>query len=531
MTGRRLALLLVEDSEDDAALLVRALESAGFAVEASRAKNRDGLVGELRRPTFDLVITDHSLPDLRSWDVLAMLHARSIHVPVLIVSGKIGEEAAVAAMRAGAYDYIPKDRLSLLPAAVERALEVARERNERAAAQAALARRERQLADAEEMAHVGGFEWDVETDALSWTDELFRIFGERPKSFSPTLGDFLARVEPGDRDAVSAALQRAIDTGAPFAFEQRIRRPDGSLRILSTRGGVVRATSGGVVRAFGICQDVTDRKKAEEEERASFRQRVELERLQDLDRFKSQLFNAVAHELNTPMTPLMIQLHLLRAGALGSLSPEQRKAVDVLDRNVERLGRLVSDVLDVARLQARGLRLRKEPVELGPLVASAVTSFESAIVEAGLALEQDPVPEAWVHADPGRMQQAIVNLLSNAAKFTPKGGRVSISVERLAGAVRIRVRDTGIGLTEDQVGRLFAPFARVHEEVGNRVPGTGLGLFITKGLIEEHGGTVACESPGPGRGATFTIEVPTTSARPKEQGETAPARERAPAAP
>jgi signal transduction histidine kinase len=236
------------------------------------------------------------------------------------------------------------------------------------------------------------------------------------------------------------------------------------------------------------------------------------ERLVQIDRFKTQFINNAAHELGTPLTPIRVQLHLLEESRSGELNEQQRKAVEMLNRNVQRLAALVQDVLDVARLQAGRLSVNPEPMELGPAVEEAVESFRPAAEQAGLELAAYAPADLVVLADPKRVAQVLTNLLSNAIKFTPRGGRVQVRVRRQGGEAVLEVRDTGLGLTEEQARRLFQPFSQVHDALQNPKGGSGLGLFICRGFIEQQGGRISCASPGPGRGTTFTVTLPTEDA-------------------
>jgi protein-histidine pros-kinase len=255
-------------------------------------------------------------------------------------------------------------------------------------------------------------------------------------------------------------------------------------------------------------RDLTERKRAEEERFTSLERLREVERLKELDAFKTQFINTAAHELNTPLTPIKLQLGML-ATAGGELSEKQRRAVAVLNRNFDRLSLLVSDVLEVSRLQARRLGLQHEDVELNRVAAEAVESFQETARHRGLTLEFRPSPEPLrAQADPRRLTQVLFNLLSNAMKFTPRGGKVVVSVERQHGAAMVQVQDTGRGIRPEDLGKLFHPFTQVHDRAEVGPGGTGLGLYISRGLVELHGGRIWAESEGLGRGSTFALSIP-----------------------
>lgn len=244
------------------------------------------------------------------------------------------------------------------------------------------------------------------------------------------------------------------------------------------------------------------------EERFALRQRMqqmELERLKEVDRFKTDFINTAAHELNTPLTPLLLQVHML-SRATPAQSP-QRASIDVLDRNLNRLSQLVQDMLDVARLQGGRLRLEPRPWDLRTLLAEAADTFRDAAHARSITLDVAPGEPLMAPVDARRIAQALHNLVSNAIKFTPPGGRVTLEAFAEGGHAVLRVADSGIGLTASQAGQLFQPFSRQHRDQVD-VPGTGLGLYISRGFAEWHGGTLEAQSAGPGQGTTFTVRLP-----------------------
>jgi signal transduction histidine kinase len=251
-----------------------------------------------------------------------------------------------------------------------------------------------------------------------------------------------------------------------------------------------------------------ERKKSEEAQRLAFERLGQIEELKVANQLKAQILSEATHELNTPLTPLKIQIQMLKSGTLGELTPGQSKAVAILERNLDRLRALLSDLLDVARLQSHRLTVRRQPLELSRLVRDAVETFEATAARTAISLEMPAAPETRVFADANRLTQVVVNFVSNALKFTPPGGRIRVALAVEGGEAVVRVADTGPGLTPEQIRRLFAPFSQVHDPNRIQAAGSGLGLYISKGILESHGGRAWCESDGPGRGATFCFAVP-----------------------
>ncbi|MEA3203216.1 MAG: hypothetical protein QOI63_891 [Thermoplasmata archaeon] len=256
----------------------------------------------------------------------------------------------------------------------------------------------------------------------------------------------------------------------------------------------------------GILRDATERKRAEEERLQARQREGDIERLEEMNRFKTLFINTAAHELLNPLTPMRSILHVMRRNLAG-LPPERlAKNLEILARNLDRLNRLVGDLLDASRLEARKLGLRKRRLDLGRVVREAAESFQPIAAAKGVALECRG-GSLEVEADPDRVAQVLSNLLSNAVKFTPAGGHVALELCAVPGGAQVTVQDDGIGFDAAAAEKLFRPFSRAH--LPDQVePGTGLGLYVSKGIVDLHGGRIACASPGPGRGATFKVFLP-----------------------
>lgn len=267
---------------------------------------------------------------------------------------------------------------------------------------------------------------------------------------------------------------------------------------------------------------VVERVRADEDRRASMERLLEVEQLKEVNSFKEQFIRTVSHELNTPITPVKIQLHVLQGGAIGPLTDAQRKAIDIVARNIGRLELLVQDMLDVSRIQSGKLRLSKQPVKLVPLIHEAAELFFEAAKQQGVTLTVPTGNSFEADADPRRIVQVVVNMLSNALKFTPTGGSVAVEVRSERNQLVVRFTDTGPGLTREQIDSLFKPFSQAHDPAQFGKSGTGLGLYICRSLIEQHGGACGCESKGPGHGSTFWFSLPVRERIPLKEAKEAP---------
>jgi signal transduction histidine kinase len=231
------------------------------------------------------------------------------------------------------------------------------------------------------------------------------------------------------------------------------------------------------------------------------------QRLRELDRLKDEFVSTISHELRTPLTSITGYVELAREQA----DPETNGYLAVVERNAARLLSLVNDLLFVARLQSGGLDLEEEPVDVAQLVAESVAAAKPQAVGANVELRLRLTGcDTAVRGDRRRLAQVIDNLVSNAIKFSPDAGSVDLTVGRGNGKVTIEVEDRGIGLSESERERLFERFFRSQGALDRQIPGTGLGLYITKSIVEAHGGSVAARS-AVGEGSSFVVELPAAS--------------------
>lgn len=347
----------------------------------------------------------------------------------------------------------------------------------------------RLLAEIEQAANVGIWEWDPREPHAWWSPQLYRIYGLDPAKHTPSYEDYLTRVHPDDRERVKRATEGVFRDFRSYSHDERVFRPDGSLRYLHTWAHAV-VKDGKLERLVGVCQDTTD-----------FRT------LRESAESKGEFLRTVGHELATPLTPLKVQARLLADGKLGPLTADQGRSVAILARNLDRMTHLVADMQEVARIQSGRLDLRKEPFALHGAIREAVDLFAATAAERRITLDAGADAGIEVTADRRRIVHALVNYVSNALKFTPPGGAVHVTTTRQDGHAVVAVRDTGPGMRPDQVGHLFRLFSRVHDPAQD-VPGSGLGLYIVRGILQQHGGKAWCESDGPGKGSTFFLSVP-----------------------
>ncbi|HUR63261.1 MAG TPA: PAS domain S-box protein [Candidatus Thermoplasmatota archaeon] len=345
----------------------------------------------------------------------------------------------------------------------------------------------------------------------SWNPGSERLFGYLAPEI---IGRHMEVLFPPSRRAEIAEILAAVRAGRSIEHHETQRlHKDGHLVDVSVTTSPLRASDGAVVGASEVAQDVTERKRLHDAERE--RAAAEIRNLRDLEAFRSRFINSAAHELSNPLTPIAIQLRLLRHRASG---PEVVRSVDILERNFQRLSRGIRDLLDAARIEGHRLVVARKPVDLRALVEEATESFAPAAQAVGVRLRCEPIPAVTVEADEGRLMQVLYNLLSNAVKFTPPDGEVVLSAHVDQWTVRLCVRDTGIGIAPEHLERLFHPYRQVHDPKLSPGTGMGLGLYISRALVQAHGGRIWADSPGPGKGTTMCIELPLELPPPRSAG-------------
>ncbi len=489
------------------------------------------------------------------------------------------------------------------------------------------------LEEAQAVAHVGSWQWDMTTDRIEWTDELYRIFGLDPETFGASFEAYLNAIHPDDRQLMENAVAHALKTREPFSVEHRVVRgdtealvmgrgrvevgPDGLPRrmsgtaqditelrvaenqfrlllesapdamiVVDAKGSIV-LINGEAERLFGYrreellgqsvdilvpmdrreahaghrerymehavrrpmgrglelagtrkdgtevpveislspldttegprviatVRDITERLAAERAAREAEQRVQEVSRLRQIDRFKTQFINTAAHELRTPLMPLRAQIHMMQFNPASPPDDFQRKALAVMHRNVERLGTLVEDLLTVSHAQAGRLAIDPQAMDLAQLLDEACAGFAAAAQARDITFKAPGGPPVTVHADPNRITQVVSNLISNAFKFTPPGGEVVVSLSDEGDEAMVTVTDNGTGIGPEDLPKLFTPFVQVHDPVEVTEPGSGLGLYICKQLVQMHGGTIGADSDGLGQGASFWFRVPKEAPR------------------
>ncbi|MDB5096074.1 MAG: domain S-box [Cyanobacteria bacterium RYN_339] len=357
---------------------------------------------------------------------------------------------------------------------------------------AELQEKERQLKEAQAIAHVGSWAWEIAEGRLTWTRELFRIYGVDPETFTPTFEAYQALIHPEDREKSREHILVASDD---FAFTHRIIRPDGTVRVVEAQGRVHRGANGEPLRMTGTGQDITERVD-------------QLERLLELDRMKDQFLGILSHELRTPLNAVLGFASVLEDEVVGPLNERQKQLTRRVLTGTDHLLELITDLLDMSRIRAGKFLLSPGPMALAPVAQSALESLVplATAKEQRLILDAEPgLPS--LHADEARVRQVLTNLVGNAIKFAAAPGDITVRAGRRDGMIHCEVADRGPGISREDQERLFQPFTQLDMTATRTAAGTGLGLSIAKALVEAHGGTIGVTSTV-GDGATFWFTLP-----------------------
>ena len=306
-------------------------------------------------------------------------------------------------------------------------------------------------------------------------------------------------IPPEDHALVHGAIEEAIRERKVFELEHRVRRVDGSLGWTLSRAVPMFDAEGAIYEWIGAASDITERREAEE-------------RLRQADRHKDEFLAMLAHELRNPLAPVGVAAQLLQQGGLDEAGV--RRTSEIIGRQVLHMTHLIDDLLDVSRVTNGLVTLEKAPADVDAILMEAVEQVMPLMRARGHQLSCSLPPGApMVLGDKKRLVQVVTNILNNAAKYTRDGGTIALTA-RLDGAqVRISVADNGIGMTPEMAARAFELFTQAERTSDRSSGGLGLGLALVKSLVELHGGTVSCDSPGPGQGSSFTVCLPRLAAK------------------
>ena len=463
---------------------------------------------------FAVILLDVNMPDMDGYETASLIRKRklSAHVPIIFVTSYADEIHSAKGYSLGAADYVlapvaPEILRTKVKVFVElfrmaeqaklhanQRIALVREQAAREAAERtaeALRRSEERFRLASEAVTGFIYEVDLSSSRSTLSPGVLSLLGFRQDEAQEP-GWWERRVHPDDRLQVRP-YESEPGQSRHYRSEYRVRHRDGYMLAVWDQGIVVRDDSGKPVRLVGNVVDITERKLAEE-------------RLAESSRRKDEFLAMLAHELRNPLAPIRNSVQVLQGAGLEE--PVRHKCLDMIDRQVTHMARLLDDLLDVSRITRGTLELRKERVRFGEVIRHAVETTEPMISSKRQRLSVEMLEDPLVDADAIRLAQVFSNLLHNASKYTPCEGQIDLVSSAEGEDVVVAIRDTGMGIPPEMLPKIFEAFVQVDRPLDRLGGGLGIGLTLAQRLVEMHGGIVEAASAGLGAGSVFTVRLP-----------------------
>jgi signal transduction histidine kinase/DNA-binding response OmpR family regulator len=495
-----LRILLLEDDAHDAELVHELFEANRLDCEIIRAQTRAEFLAALKDVEIGLILADYRLPSFDGLSALKLAQRARPDLPFIFVSGTLGEEVAIEALKIGATDYILKGRLSRLVPSVQRALREARERSERKKAEEALRRSEMYLAEAQRLSHTGSFGWDPSSGEIYWSDETFRIFECTPAT-KPTVQLVIDRTHPDDRMHLRQIIDRAARDGSDLTVEHRLVMADGSVKYVRVVAHRSIGEDPERLVFVGAVTDVTERKRAEEERARSRQLEADLARMNRVT-MMGELTASLGHEIKQPIAAAVMYANActrwLRPDA--SDVAAARASAAAMVAAATRAG----DIIDRVRSLYSRDTAQQELVQLNEIIREMTIMLGDTANRKSISIHTELAPGLpATTADRIQLQQVLMNLMLNGIEaMQDMGGELTVASDRNEdGQILISVSDLGSGLPAIESGRIFEAFFTTKPQ------GTGMGLSISRRIIESHGGRLWA-NPNTGRGAIFQFTLP-----------------------
>ncbi|WP_225913741.1 hybrid sensor histidine kinase/response regulator [Leptolyngbya ohadii] len=524
-------VLLVEDNTAELRLLQEILKNTVYKrFYLSPAKRMSEAIAYLRAEEFDIVLLDLTLPDSTGLDSLDTIIRESPHLPIVVLTNTNNDELAIQAVRQGAQDYLVKRQIN--PDSLIRSIQYAIERKQASVAlheaneileeriqartieletanqrlQQEISRAQKiqeRLELAQKAGKAGTFEWNIQTNTVSWTPEVEALYGLAPGSFDGHYEDWIQTLHPDDRSRIEQELQQAIEGKHGLDTEFRILHPNGNPHWIAVKSSLFYEGNQ-PLRMLGIHIDITEKKQLE----AQF---LRAQRLESL----GTLAGGIAHDLNNVLTPILVVMQLLPL-KIPDLSNQNRELIKTAESSARRGADLVKQILTFAR----GVEGRRVCIQLSYLLQEIKQIIEQTLPKS-IDIQTEIDPDLWLTSgDATQLHQVLMNLCVNARDAMPNGGTLTLKAENLiideqyarmhldaivGSYAVINVTDTGVGIPPEHLHRIFDPFFTT-KEVGK---GTGLGLSALLGIVKSHGGFVDVHSEM-NQGSQFRIFLPAT---------------------
>jgi len=496
---------MIEDEARDAELAQHTLRQGGFEFSFKRVDTEDGFLREVEEFKPNVILSDHGLPAFDGFSALTLAQQKCPEVPFIFVTGSLGEEMAIKALKSGATDFVLKHHLSTLPPALHRALNQAEFHEQRKRAEEALLISEERYRSLVELSPDALFV-QIDDKIVFINTAGVKLLGAQ-KAREIIGRSAAAFIHPDDRKKIQQRVRKMLEEHKPLHFvEHRIVRLGGE--VINVEMAAAPLTFEGRPAAQVIVHDITDRKRSEEEIRRlnlELEQRV-IERTTELETANKELeaFSySVSHDLRAPLRHIEGFVEILRATKAESLDEEGQRHLQTIADSSRQMGKLIDDLLGFSRTTR--VELRKIKVNLDDVIQSVLHEMEPDMENREIEWKIGKLPQ--VEGDPALLRQVFCNLVGNALKYTRTRPLAQIEIDstRTENEIVVYIRDNGVGFDPRYAQKLFGVFQRLHR--ASEFEGTGIGLANVRRIITRHGGRTWAESELD-EGATFFISLP-----------------------
>ena len=500
--GKELSALIIEDSVDDAELLSLGLIAEGYTLTHERVDTEVAMRAALAARNWDVILCDHAMPRFSAFAALHVLTELALDTPLIVVSGKIGEEVAVDLMRQGARDFVQKAHLQRLVPALERELKAFAARRARLQAETALQEVEERFRVLAETAQVGI--WQVSPDGQTQylnpaMCDLLEI-----RSLSEIRSTVIRDFFTSDSWARIQSELKARRQGERSTYEVELIGHRGTHRHALVTGAPLWSADGTLDSSIETFTDISDRRRDEAQLRAA------KEQAESANKAKSEFLTMMSHELRTPLNAIIGFSEMMLERVFGPLNNQRHEDyIKTIHDSGKHLLEMINNILDLSKIEAGRLELRETTISIEAAVADCLSLLRGQAEMGEITLSAHYAKAGLqLYGDRHLFDRILINLLSNAIKFTGSGGSVSVQAGLEAdGSLIVAVSDTGIGVSKADIKKALTPFVQIEGLLTRKHEGTGLGLPLTKILVEMHDGSLVFDSQV-GVGTDVTLRFP-----------------------
>jgi signal transduction histidine kinase/CheY-like chemotaxis protein/HPt (histidine-containing phosphotransfer) domain-containing protein len=500
-----LNILVIDDDKVDLITIIRSISQSGILADVESAFSAKNGIEKIKAFNYDLIFLDYLMPDSDGISFLKILKDLGIETPVIFVTSQGDEKIASQAILGGAADYIPKSLLTPdgVSQSIRNALKLHESLAQRKKTELELKINSNRLSEAQKLAKIGSWELNLVDDAVFFSEQFYTIF-EIDKNSTPSLALLKSRlINSDDIKLFEDNLNLVEKNNSEVKFSHSLTAKNGSVKYINEYIKCLNDEHNQPFKILGTIQDVSDQKNIE-------RELIKAKELAEQSvRIKEQFLTNMSHEIRTPMNGILGFARILEGTSLDS---DQEQSVKAIKRAGNNLMVIINDILDFSKIEADKMIMEEVTFSLSKKVKSVIEVLSTIAEEKKVKLlfEIDSKIEDSLIGDPTRLSQILINLLGNALKFTEKGYvELVVSQERESETdtfIRFTVTDTGIGIAEDKIDSIFDSFNQASNETSRKFGGTGLGLTITRKLIELQGGTIAVKSQM-GKGSEFSLLI------------------------